>query len=123
MGDPGATILVVDDDDLVRNLARAILTEQRYRVLAASSGEEALRLLDEHPEVELLFTDVVMPAMNGFTLAQKAKARRPALKVLYASGYVSSVEASNLGNHHGPLLNKPYRPKQLLAEVARVLRR
>ena len=121
MGGMGATILVVDDDDLVRDLAIGILTEQNYRVLAASNAREALRLLDEHPEVELLFTGVVMPAMNGFTLARKAKARRPDLKVLYASGYVSLVEASDLGACHGPLLNKPYRPKQLLAEIGRVL--
>ena len=115
------TILVVDDDDGVRELATDVLVDAGYEVLPAADGEEALRVLEEHPEIDLLFTDVVMPRVNGFTLARKAKARFPGLKIVYASGYVSMVASSDLRDYHGPLLNKPYRPSQLLAEIRRAL--
>ena len=91
------TVLLVEDEDGVRELLEEILTAQGYRVLAASRGVEALQiseLLDE--EIHVLVTDVVMPHMSGHELAMRLRARRPALRVLYLSGYTDDAIA-----HHG----------------------
>jgi CheY-like chemotaxis protein len=108
------TVLVVDDDDDVRDLAVAVLEASGYRVLAAADGEAALRTLAADQAVDVLFTDVVMPGLDGFALARLALVLRPELRVVYASGYfVGLVPAA-------PLLAKPYRPAQLAAEIGRV---
>jgi CheY-like chemotaxis protein len=88
----GLTILVVEDDDDLRGYTVEILRELGYRVLEAHDGPAALRLL-ERPElvVDLLFTDVVMPAMSGRELADKTREMRPGLKVLYTSGYTRNA--------------------------------
>jgi CheY-like chemotaxis protein len=108
------TVLVVDDDDDVRDLAVAILEGSGYRVLAAAGGEEALRALAVDDAVDVLFTDVMMPGLDGFALARRAQALRPELRVVYASGYFAGVVPAV------PMLPKPYRPAQLAAEIGRV---
>jgi PAS domain S-box-containing protein len=117
------TVLVVEDNDAVREVAVAALEAQGYRVLQAASGAEALQLVEDMEEpVHLLLTDVVMPGMSGAALAQQLQERYPHLKVLYTSGYTQNVIV-----HHGVLeegiafLPKPYRPADLAHRVREVL--
>ncbi|MEQ1492161.1 MAG: CHASE3 domain-containing protein, partial [Terricaulis sp.] len=87
LGDSGTIVLVVEDEERVRNLSVASLRELGYTVVHASSGEEALQKLANKPAVNLMFTDIVMPGMSGRKLSDEAKARYPELKVLYTTGY------------------------------------
>lgn len=119
----GETILVVDDDADVRSLTVDMLHELGYTVLQAPEGAAGLRLLDAHPEIRLILTDVGLPGgMNGRQLAEEAKRRRAGLKVLFTSGY-----ARNAIVHHGrldpavELLPKPYSFGDLAARVRRVI--
>ncbi|MEQ8662863.1 MAG: ATP-binding protein, partial [Gammaproteobacteria bacterium] len=116
------TILVVEDDVLVRECAVAQLHELGYRVLEAGDGPQALQLLAAHADIELLFTDIIMPGgMNGRELAAAALARHPALRVLYTSGYTDSVlDAPGVPDDDILLLGKPYEPDMLAAMIARV---
>ncbi|HTL14869.1 MAG TPA: ATP-binding protein, partial [Thermomonas sp.] len=116
----GELVLLVEDDPMVRTFASAQVASLGYRVLEAATGPEALDLVRAHPEVALLFTDVVMPGgMSGRQLADEARALRPGLPVLYTSGYTENAIV-----HHGRLdagvllLGKPY----LRAELADKLR-
>src|SRR4051794_31108506 len=111
------TVLVVDDDSDVRDLAIEILAESGYRVLAAGDGGEALRVLAIDPEIDLLFTDIVMPGLDGVALARAAAALRPGLKIIYASGYAADAALGDAET----LLAKPYRPAQLAFEIGRAL--
>lgn len=113
MGRP--KILVVDDDPDVRDYAVTVLEEEGFDVVAASGGEAALRVLERDPAITLLFTDVVMPGLNGFETARLARSHRPDLEVLFASGYATDLTPA------GRLLKKPYRPRQLVQEVMAVL--
>jgi CheY-like chemotaxis protein len=100
----GRTILVVDDDPDVRDYAISVLEDFGYRVLSAPDGEAALSLLEHDGAVDLLFTDVVMPGINGFEVARRAVARSPRLKVLFASGYATDLTpAGRLAASHKPL--------------------
>jgi signal transduction histidine kinase/CheY-like chemotaxis protein len=102
------TILVVEDEDAVRALAVASLQRHGYRVLAAASGEEALRVADGFREpIDLLLTDVVMPGMKGPDLARRLKALRPTTRVLLMSGYAAEVVTS-ADLKDAPLLSKPF---------------
>lgn len=114
------TILVVEDDVMVRNYVLTQVQSLGYTTLEASNAAEALALIDANPNIDLLFTDVIMPGhMNGRQLADEAIRRRPALKTLYTSGYTENAIV-----HHGRLdsgvllLAKPYRK----SELARMIR-
>ncbi|HVP19130.1 MAG TPA: PAS domain-containing protein, partial [Spirochaetia bacterium] len=85
------TILLVEDDDMVRRLTRTMLESSGYRVITAPGGKAALALMGSHGEVDLVVTDVVMPQMNGRELAKRLSVARPTLKVLYISGYAESA--------------------------------
>jgi CheY-like chemotaxis protein len=100
----------VEDNEPVREFAKAQLLYLGYRVLEAANGKDALAILREHPEIKLLFTDVVMPGgLNGRELAQEAHKLYPALKVLFCSGYAeSAILHLGLLDEHVQLLNKPY---------------
>ena len=114
-------VLVVDDDPAVLDLA-ALILEERYDVITAANGHDALAVIgDDERRIDLLFTDVVMPEINGFALARMAKERRPTLRVIYATGFakVAPEEGETL---HGPILPKPYRPNDLLREIERALK-
>jgi PAS domain S-box-containing protein len=121
---PGSElILLVEDNDSVRELAKFQLQALGYRVLEAATSTEALRAVAEHGDIDLLFTDVVMPGqLNGRELAQEACKLNPRIKVLYCSGY-----AENALLRHGMLerdssmLNKPYTRQQLLRQICGVL--
>jgi CheY-like chemotaxis protein len=97
------------------------LRELGYTVLHADDGEAALRTLEATPQVDLLFTDIVMPGMNGRELATEAERRHPELKVLYTSGYVPNAVVHNATL--GPLedlISKPFSIDQLARKVRQV---
>ncbi|MCG2749298.1 MAG: response regulator [Desulfobulbaceae bacterium] len=117
------TILLVEDDASILGITRLMLEKLGYRVLAASTPNEAIRLAKEHAgEVHLLLTDVVMPEMNGRDLAQELISLYPGIKSLYMSGYTGNVIA-----HHGILgdginfMQKPFLKKTLAAKVREAL--
>jgi CheY-like chemotaxis protein len=121
-GEAQEMVLVAEDEDVVRRFTVEALTELGYRVLEASGGSAALRLLDEHPEVALLFTDIVMPDMNGRKLADEALRRRPELKVLFTTGYVGdAVVRGEMLEPGVQLIGKPFTVEELAARLRRVL--
>ncbi|MEQ1810443.1 MAG: CHASE3 domain-containing protein [Terricaulis sp.] len=122
LGDSGTIVLVVEDEERVRNLSVASLRELGYTVVHASSGEEALQKLANKPAVTLMFTDIVMPGMSGRKLADEAKARYPELKVLYTTGYTQNAIVHNgVLDADARLLLKPYSIDDLARKVRAVL--
>ena len=119
------TILLAEDEDSLRSLAREILEDQGYRVIEAASGKEAIEIAHGHPgPIHLLLTDVVMPGMNGRVLAEALMAVRPELRVLYMSGYTDDVIAHRGVLEPGTLLlEKPFGARGLLARVREALGR
>jgi DNA-binding NtrC family response regulator len=112
----------VDDDQGVLQLAVDILEQAGYHVLTAVNGMAAFEMIEQHPYVALLVTDIEMPQLDGLTLADMAKIRRPQLKVLYMTGFSDAAFVrQKAGTLHGSILRKPYRPTQLEAEVHRAL--
>ncbi|MDB5309034.1 MAG: domain S-box protein [Gemmataceae bacterium] len=117
------TILLVEDEDGVRSLARTVLGEYGYAVLEAADGREAIGIADRHPgPIDLLVTDVVMPGLSGPEVAARVAARRPGVGVLYISGYTDDAVV-----RHGVLeaevafVQKPFRPDDLARRVRAVL--
>jgi PAS domain S-box-containing protein len=117
------TVLVVEDDAMVRGYVVTQVQSLGYTTLSAANAAEALELIDKHPEIDLLFTDVIMPGpMNGRLLAIEAVKRLPALKTLYTSGYTENAIV-----HHGRLdpgvllLAKPYRKSELARMIRQAL--
>jgi PAS domain S-box-containing protein len=119
----GESVLLVEDEDAVRALAKRILTEGGYRVAATSRGAEAVRLLeDPRQEFDLLISDVVMPGMRGVELARRAQELRPELPVLMMSGYTTPMaEEDRRAMAEAPLLEKPFSRRDLLGEVRTLL--
>ncbi len=116
------TILVVEDEAGIRGLIRRILSRQNYDVIEASNGRQALEIARERPGViDMLLTDVVMPEMGGFDLAQELLKSRPKTKVLFISGYtgLSGFDPSQLPPGAG-FLQKPFTLNALLAKVREV---
>ena len=117
------TVLLVEDEPLVRALARKVLQRAGYHVLTAGSGAEALDVADQQKEpIHLLLTDVVMPGMSGRDVMRQLAPKRPGMKVLYVSGYADEAVA-----RHGVLdpgtgfLQKPFTPQALAHKVREVL--
>jgi PAS domain S-box-containing protein len=108
------TILLVEDDAGVRAVTAAMLKELQFTVIEADNGSHALDIVDRQPDIDLLFTDIVMPGMNGFELGRRARERRPQLPVLYATGYTASYTAPEKG---ADVLSKPYREADLLTKL------
>ena len=119
----GETILLVEDQEAVRSLAKAALRQHGYQVLEALDGAEAIDVAKRFSgEIHLLLTDVVMPGINGKELSERLIAMRPGLKVLFVSGYTANVIA------HGGVIDqdiaymaKPFSPDGLAAKVRKVL--
>jgi hypothetical protein len=119
----GETILVVEDEDAIREVTRRILTRNGHTVLTAAGGFDAVTLADQHEDpIHLLLTDVVMPHLQGNEVAERVAAVRPGIRVLFMSGYAHSVltEQGTLaeGVH---LVQKPFSEQELMAVVREVL--
>jgi two-component system cell cycle sensor histidine kinase/response regulator CckA len=114
--------LLVEDDEGVRVVASRILREQGYTVLEARRASEARRIWEKHKaEVDLLLTDVVMPDMNGPTLARELVLDRPTLRVLYMSGYPGAGGLGAPGGGTLPCIEKPFTPASLASRVREIL--
>jgi DNA-binding NtrC family response regulator len=112
------TILFVEDDEGVRESTAEILAARGFHMLVADSAEEALPLLARE-KVDILFTDVVMPGLNGIELAKQAKRRHPGIKTLLMTAYYSrAAEARELADK---LLFKPLRGSEIIAELDALL--
>ncbi|MGH7316209.1 MAG: response regulator [Candidatus Rokuibacteriota bacterium] len=114
-----ATVLVVEDEEEVRALARDVLEMNGYAVLEALDVADAVRLSETHPgPIDLLITDVMMPGASGPELARRLRGRRPGLRVLCMSGYPESTDA-RVGGEAGwtAWLQKPFTPDGLMRKV------
>jgi len=119
----GETILLVEDDDMVRDLATAILVQAGYHVIEAANGSEACKLVaSDSATIDLLLTDVIMPGMNGRELADRITTARPGIHVLFASGYDDSLVAQQQVLPAGVnFISKPYTPASLRQKVGGIL--
>ena len=108
------TILVVDDQDVVRDVIRLALESAGYTVLTAASPNAAIDLVRGGETIDLLVTDVVMPEMDAFELADRIACELPGLRILYTSGYTDA-------GAEGPFIQKPFTPGQLIEKVRGVL--
>lgn len=116
------TVLVVEDDARVRASTTDALRELGYTVIHAGSGEEALQKLADNPGVALMFTDIVMPVMNGRKLAEEALARLPQLKVIFTTGFTKNAVVHNgVLDHDVHFLAKPFTIEQLATKLRDVL--
>ena len=117
--DDAIVILLVEDEPAVRGLFALSLKKDGYQVLEASNGAEALAVVEQTGQVDLVVTDVVMPVMKGTELAARLREQHPHLKFVFVSGYVIH---ENLGPN-AVLLQKPFVRQELLRKVAEVLGR
>jgi two-component system cell cycle sensor histidine kinase/response regulator CckA len=116
------TILLVEDEEEVRPLIAEALRSYGYRVIEASNGAEALELAREAGHIDMLLSDVVMPGMNGRELSERLVAERPALKVLFTSGYpADTIIRHGIARATTAYLEKPYLPDELARKVREVL--
>jgi CheY-like chemotaxis protein len=117
------TVLIAEDEEIVRELVCDVLTEQGYNVLCACNGVEAIELARSYDgKIHLLVTDVIMPQMNGHELAEQLRELRPETKVLYVSGYSNN----EIGDHGAldpryELLQKPFTPQTLARKIRDVI--
>jgi two-component system cell cycle sensor histidine kinase/response regulator CckA len=112
-----ATLLVVDDEAQLRSMVARLLTDEGYRVLEAENGLEALRLVEEpQSEIRLVVTDIRMPVMNGYELADRLTTRPVPMPMVFLSGYRQSSIALP-----GPVFMKPFSVTHLLEEIRRLL--
>ncbi len=117
------TLLIVEDEQAVRELAARILRDRGYRVLEAASGQEALQMAQEYMgTIQLVLTDVVMPGISGRNLVSRLEESRPTIKSLFVSGYTDNAIV-----HHGILdsnvafLQKPFTVERIIRKVREVL--
>jgi CheY-like chemotaxis protein len=114
------TVLLVDDDIEVRQVAAVILGEMGLQVIEASSAEDAMEVIRGTARIDLLMTDLAMPGIGGMELAHLAKRARPDLRLLYTSAYVRAAEGSKaLG--YGPLIEKPWMLEQLRGYIEKLI--
>ena len=118
--EPRARILVVDDDHDVRSIAVETLQDAGYDVIEAATAHDAFKLLQEHGDIDLVFTDIMMPGIDGFKLAGMVRMSAARTRILFATGYMDLAQL-NPAFVHGQLLNKPYRPSDLVAAVEKIL--
>jgi two-component system, cell cycle sensor histidine kinase and response regulator CckA len=113
------TILLVEDEEIVRGLAEELLRSAGYDVIAASGGDEALSIASRHPgRIDLLLTDMVMPGMSGLQIAERLTAHHPQARVMYMSGFPGEIaigDRERLGS--APFLSKPFNRQTLVRHV------
>jgi len=117
------TVLLVEDEPLVRDIAKSALSDQGYQVLEAEHGEEALAVARGHgAEIQLVLTDVVMPKMGGRELVEQLRKVRPGIRVLYMSGYTAaSIDEQDVVEPGTSFLRKPFALAEMLGKVREVL--
>ena len=109
------SILVVEDDSAVRDVLIRVLSDKGFGVLTANDAYEAVRILaDRH--VDVLFTDIILPGMDGVQLAKQAKLIRPGIKVLFATGY-AQLATTRDAVRHGRVLYKPLRAVEVIQAI------
>jgi CheY-like chemotaxis protein len=114
-------ILLVEDDEMVRLVAREIISSQGYSVLEAATKDDALRHCAENPDIALLLTDVVMPQVNGKELAEQLTGLLPRMRVLFMSGYTETVVHNGVLDEGLNFIQKPFTPYSLLRKIQEVL--
>jgi CheY-like chemotaxis protein len=116
------TILLVDDQDDARTLARRILEKSGYRVLEAHNGAEGLRVCRQHQgRIDLMITDVVMPELSGLQLAERVAESRSDMRILFTSGYAQSATGQHVLSPSTPFLQKPFTVESLTRRVREML--
>lgn len=120
---PAATILLVEDEECVRNVTREVLESDGYRVLEAEDAIDGIRLCELHRgSVDLVLTDVVMPGMNGREMAKRLVDRHPQVKVVFMSGYTDNPVLRNaFADYNTVYLQKPFTVQVLRSKVREVL--
>jgi CheY-like chemotaxis protein len=118
------TVLLIEDDDMVRGLVRRALTTCGYTLLEASNGAAAVSLVEHYPgPIHLLLADVVMPCMSGPTAVEQIRRRHPAMQALYMSGYADDVVLRHgISRGEVNLLHKPFSPAELTRCIRQVMR-
>jgi CheY-like chemotaxis protein len=116
-----SSVLLVEDEREVRELVAEVLTMAGYRLFVAEDGAEAARLLETDQAIDLLLTDVRMPNLDGFALAERFVKARPTGKVLYLTGFPDHMQRAEDPRLHGKMLWKPFRPSELLREIQTTL--
>lgn len=116
-----ATILVVEDSPAVRKMVCAMLSQTGYNCLEAADGAEALRLLEQAGDVQLVLTDMIMPNMDGTELACQLSRIRPELPILFMSGYVEDSVVRSIGRSSSLFLPKPFTAAALMEKVRQAL--
>jgi CheY-like chemotaxis protein len=119
----GQTVLLVEDEDAVRAIIGAVLRRQGYQVLEAAGALQACQLFEQHPHIDLLLTDVVMPTMNGPALAQRLIGFQPELRVLFISGHTDVLMPLDEDHPNVGFLSKPFRASVLTERVRTILTR
>ena len=116
------TILVVDDEEYIRELVGAILAIEGYNVVEADGGAQALRIAEEFPgRIHLMLSDVVMSPMGGSELAKKISPIRPDMKIIFISGYPEDDSVRFEAVRTGMFLAKPFTPKALVQKIRTIL--
>jgi two-component system cell cycle sensor histidine kinase/response regulator CckA len=119
---PIHTVLLVDDHELVRDALRMCLEKERYKVIEAAGGEEAVLVAERFPEtIHVLVTDLVMAKMNGRELARRLLAQRPQLQVVIISGFPDEIMDQREWIPQIPILQKPFPPDRLVAAIEGLL--
>jgi DNA-binding response OmpR family regulator len=116
------TVLVVEDEVLIRIAIADYLRECGYRVLEAGSGDEAVAVLKTDIRVDVVFTDVTMPGtLNGFGLAQWVRVERPGVRVILTSGITRTAQQAHNLCAHGPIMEKPYNQGEVNRRIRALL--
>ena len=114
------TVMIVDDEPMIRNLVASALTVSGCNVVKAGSPGDAIGMMDQHPELDLLVTDLMMPEIGGCELAARMRKKQPSLKVLFISGFAPVNVVTDL-SQGTEFLQKPFRVKDLTERVGRML--
>jgi two-component system cell cycle sensor histidine kinase/response regulator CckA len=116
---PKGKVLLVEDDDQVRSFIRMLLSSNGYQVLEASTGAEGLEIAERQSnEIDLLLSDMLLPELSGYDLAQKVQELRPQIKILFMTGYVEGeIVQRSISELGARFLDKPFQPAILLTRV------
>jgi DNA-binding NtrC family response regulator len=121
---PKGKVLLVEDDDQVRSFIRMLLTTNGYEVLEASNGAEGLEIAERQAvELDLLLSDMLLPELSGYDLAQKVQELRPGVKILFMTGYVEGeIVQRSMSELGATFLDKPFQPATLLTRVEEAIK-